>query len=344
MMEDVKNWLKDDKANNFWALISALISLLPYILVQKGMVHFPKGGLLYATIQVLFVLAGLLVITIRYRAYALKEIEDDRALRDYIEEECQIEQTVSFTSSGASDVIRTIVKQFFAIWIMVWSTWLLYYIADMYYWSSFINRNNSALVANLFGIKFFLDFLGSAFVFVLYLVMSEYTVDIEKRSGKRGISLFTNGIFLVVVFYIFLMLYIVYSSNPVQNKNYLLYNKVLLSAFGCISFVLVLGKFNSHYLNVPRPMMILLYIYAVSQAFSFLTGDIDTVEKDILFVPLNHMANMVISWTTILGKIVLLITLSWILNNKRLIFFIVKRSLSMTKIDDQLSEFNRYME
>ena len=140
------------------------------------------------------------------------------------------------------------------------------------------------------------------------------------------------------------MLYIVYSSNPVQNKNYLLYNKVLLSAFGCISFVLVLGKFNSHYLNVPRPMMMLLYIYAVSQAFSFLTGDIDTVEKDILFVPLNHMANMVISWTTIFGKIVLLITLSWILNNKRLIFFIVKRSLSMTKIDDQLSEFNRYME
>lgn len=344
MTEDIIAWLKNDKTNNFWAFISAFISFLPYLLSKLGTVTFSNEGQLYATAQVMFVVAGLFVVATRYRNYAFKEIENSRALRDYIEEECRIKQTADNTSLAAANVVRVTVRQFFYIWIMVWCAWLLYYIVDWYYWADFTDRQNYVLVANINGIKALLDFLGSAFMFSLYLVLNEYTVHIETRSKQRGINLLNNGIYILVLFFLCLLLYSTYASDPFNNHIYSLYIKVILSAFSCISFALLLGKFNSHYLNVPRIMMMSLYCYAVAQAFSFLIGDAKSSESHIIFERLNPMANTIIPCITIAGKIMLLITLSWILNDKRLIFFIVRRSLSMTKVNDQLSEFNRFME
>lgn len=344
MIERLIAWLKNDKTNNFWAIISAFITILPYALSKLETVNFPNNGLLHATAQVLFILAGLIVVATKYRSYAFKELENRRALRDYIEEECRIKQTADNTSHAAVSVVRITVRQFFYIWIMVWTVWLLYYMADWYYWSGWTNRKDAVLVTNMTGIKSLLDFLGSTLMFMLYLVLNEYTVHIENRSRKQGINLLYNGIYILALFLICLLLFSTYASCPTLNIVYSLYVKVILSTFSCISFALVLGKFNSHYLNVPRFMMLSLYFYAVAQAFSFLVGDPSSAEKVILFSCLNPYANEVIPWITICGKIMLLITLSCILDEKRLIFFIVRRSLSMTKVNDQLSEFNRYME
>lgn len=43
------------------------------------------------------------------------------------------------------------------------------------------------------------------------------------------------------------------------------------------------------------------------------------------------------------GKGVLLLTLSWVLDEKRLIFYIVHKSLSITQMKGQLKDFNRYL-
>lgn len=118
----------------------------------------------------------------------------------------------------------------------------------------------------------------------------------------------------------------------------------ILSAFGCISFVLVLGKLNSNFLSVPRVFMLILYVYAVAQAYSLFYQRIPQPKPDSEFQPIIEVMKYIYPWVIFLGKITLLITLSWILNKKRLIFYIVNKSLSMTLVKEQLKEFNRYME
>lgn len=344
MWEDVKSWLRDDYTNNFLAFVSLVLSLIPYIISVLWEIDFGEGGLMFSMAQVLFTLSALIVISYRYTSYTLKELSSENALKDYIECECQYRQTADNTSDQACRIVRRTLEQFFTAWKFIWLAWMMYYIVEVFYWTSLMDRNNCVHVAIVSGIMDLIDFLGSASMLVLYVVLNDYTVDRRVRARSFNSALFVSGIVSCVVFVFCLLFFTKYASNPHENLYYALYCRVVLSTFGCISFVLVLGKFNSHYLQIPRLMIMPLYVYAVVQAFSFLVGDLESTEKDILFRPLTEIANRIVPWVTIIGKIALLVALSWMLNNKRIIFFIVRRSLSMAEVKGQLAEFNRYME
>ena len=131
-------------------------------------------------------------------------------------------------------------------------------------------------------------------------------------------------------------------STSQEHIAYQQYINLLLSAFGAFSFVLVLGTLNSNYLNIPPVFIILLYIYAIAQAFSFLYTE-EKSTKYGLYNPLVDWINYILPWVITIGKIVLLMTLSWVLDKKRLIFYIVHRSLYITQMKGQLKEFNRYL-
>lgn len=344
MWEDVKSWLRDDYTNNLLALLSLFVALIPYLLSVLCKIDFGEGGLMFSVAQVLFTLSALIVISYRYSSYTLKELSSENALKDYIECECLFKQTTDNTSFQACRIVKTTLEQFFTMWKFIWMAWMMYYIVEVFYWTPLLDRSNYVHVAIVSGIMNLFDFWGSASMLALYVVLNDYTVDRRVRARSFNSAMFITGIVSCVVFVFCLLFFTKYVSDPQGNLNFALYCRVVLSTFGCISFVLVLGKFNSHYLQIPRLMIMPLYIYAVVQAFSFLVGDLESTEGGILFAPLTEIANRVVPWITIIGKIALLVALSWILNNKRIIFFIVRRSLSMTEVKEQLIEFNRYME
>lgn len=343
MWEDVKSWLRDDYTNNLLAFLSLVVALIPYFLSILWEIDFGEGGLMFSIAQVLFTMSGLIVISYRYTSYTLKELSSENALKDYIECECRFKQTADNTSDQACRIVKITLEQFFTMWKFIWLAWMMYYIVEVFYWTPLMDRRNCVHVAVVSGIMDLIDFLGSASMLALYVVLNDYTVDRRVRARSFNSAMFINGIVSGVVFVFCLLFFTKYSSNPHENLLYALYCRVILSAFGCISFALVLGKFNSHYLQIPRLMIMPLYIYAVVQAFSFIVGDLESTEGGILFKPLTEIANHVVPWVTIVGKIALLVALSWMLNNKRIVFFIVRRSLSMTEVKEQLSEFNRYM-
>lgn len=344
MWEDVKSWLRDDYTNNFLAFFSLVLSLIPYAMSVLWEIDFGDGGLMFSIAQVLFTLSALIVISYRYTSYTLKELSSENALKDYIECECRYRQTADNTSEQACRIVKRTLEQFFTMWKFIWLAWMMYYIVETFYWSPLMDRGNCYHVAVVSGIMELIDFLGSASMLALYVVLNDYTVDRRVRVRSFNSAIFITGIVSCIVCVFCLLFFSKYMSNPQENLFYALYCRIVLSSFGCISFALVLGKFNSHYLQIPRLMIMPLYIYAVVQAFSFLVGDLESAERDILFEPLTEIANRVVPWVTIIGKIALLVALSWMLNNKRIIFFIVRRSLSMTEVKEQLSEFNRYME
>lgn len=343
MFDEIKSWLKDDKTNNILALVSISLTIVPYrIPIFLGQNEY-SGEFRFAIAQVLFTFSALLVISLRYTSNTLKELRSVKALEEYIEDECQIKQTAYHTSRQASRVVVKTLEQFFFCWKCIWFLWMLYYITDAFFWSPLMNKDNKVFMSAINGLLMLFDFCGSAAMLFLYVVLNDYTVDSKQRSNSQISAIHTTAIGLVVFFLVCLIPYINYISDPQQNIKSALYCRILLSSFGCMSFVMLLGKFNSHYLGVPKVLMIILYFYAVVQAFSFLAGDASTSDKDTLFSLLNSIFNKVLPAITLVGKIILLVTLSWLINKKRIIFFIVKRSMSLQEVGHQLTEFNRFM-
>lgn len=346
MLDELKYWFKHDKFNISLTLLCALISILPSISSI-----LPSGGksddnffqrhidLLKEIGQFLIALIGFVLVSRRFMPMALGELSAKSSLQDYIDDVCAIKQTKGNDSHFAYKVVRGIVNQFYNMWMLVWAVWVVSYGIDIFNRLSICPENKTYVK----GIKYILDFAGSAAMFAIYVILNDITVEISKRSGNRYSHLPWYGISIVLLFMVVALLGIDCEvSSNIAPREYL---RLILSAFGCLSFVLVLGKLNSNFLNVPKLFMIFLYCYAVAQAYSFLAIDTTKTATDMTkaYPTFVNLFNASYYYVTSLGKVVLLITLSWMLSRKRLIFYLVNRSLSMTDVQSKLKEFNRYM-
>lgn len=333
-MEELKYWFRHDKFNISLTLLCALISLLPSLLPHINESEFPKKfdfSLLKACSQLLIAITGFIWLSMRFKPMALNELSARESLQDYIDDVCAIRQTKGNDSHFAYKVVKAVVKQFYNMWMVVWAVWVINY--SMNVLDLLIGCQGSNPYVQSIGYLF--DFIGSAAMFAIYVILSDVTVEISQRTGKRYSDLHWYVIAILLLFALLVLLYINYEVGcSSQAKSYI---ELILSSFGCFSFVMVLGKLNSNFLNVPKLFMIMLYCYAVAQAYSFLA--LDSLAKSSLtdFFKENYY------YFTSIGKVMLIITLSWILSRKRLIFYLINRSLSMTDVRSRLNEFNRYM-
>lgn len=105
MFEEITSWLKDDKTNNILAFVSILLAVLPYISSSFLTSEEYDEEFRFAIAQILFTFSALLVISLRYTSFALKEVRSVNALEEYIEDVCHIKQTADYTSQQASRVV-----------------------------------------------------------------------------------------------------------------------------------------------------------------------------------------------------------------------------------------------
>lgn len=333
-MEELKYWFKQDKFNILLTLLCALISLLPSVLPLINQNKFPENfdfSLLKACSQLLIAVTGFIWFSMRFKPVALNELAARDSLQDYIDDVCAIRQTKGNDSHFAYKVVKGVVNQFYKMWMVVWSVWVISYSIKVFSLLIGCQGDDSYIQT----IDYLLDFIGSAAMFAIYVILSDVTVEISKRIGKRYSNMHWYVITILLLFAVLVLLDINYmAAYCEQAKSYL---QLILSAFGCFSFVMVLGKLNSNFLNVPKLFMIMLYCYAVAQAYSFLS--LEQSENS----PLTDFFKEYYYYFTSIGKVMLIITLSWILSRKRLIFYLVNRSLSMTDVKSKLNEFNRYM-
>lgn len=361
MFKEIGSWFRKDWLNISLALLCAFIPILPDIFtgMQDEMCYIGnnstnsqnKNEYFFAISQFVISLLGLIIVSFRYKPTAILDISDASPLQDYIENVCHIKQTCDNNSSNAYNVVRSIVKQFYNAWIIIWAIWLLYFGIKIFYYSQIEQIEDCYFFkTNIFGLCALLDFFSSSALFSIYIILNHVTVDIVRRTEKHYSDVYWAFIVLaslLIIIFIFQFFQVskVYDCGIKDcgidcGKDYGIFIAVLLSSFGAISFVLVLGKLNSNYLNIPPIFMLLLYVYAVAQSYSFLYLECDKSGK---FVHLIRLIDKVLPWIMTIGKIILLITLSWILDKKRLIFYIVHRSLSITTINGELKTFNRYL-
>lgn len=342
MFEDLKIWFRNDKYGIMLSLLCAFISIIPGIIKIFASTFDSKffkanSDVWQPLCLLLITIIGLCVIVFIYKPEALNELSDKEALKDYIEEKCQIKQTVSNDSETAYKIVKATVRQFYAVWFTIWMLWTLFYGIALV--QSLCSEKN--LEASFMVIRYFLDFFSSMAVYTLYIILNDITVNISSRTDDRYSCLFKIIILGVIILSICVLFQILYLSSPVY-KEFDIYTRLILGFFGAWSFVMVLGKLNSKRLHIHRILISFLYIYAISQAYSIFLYPYDNRCGNFQY--LIDIAETILPWVTSLGKVVLLITLSWILYRNRLIFYIVHSSLMMTSGKTDIDEFNRYME
>lgn len=243
----------------------------------------------------------------------------------------------------AFKVVSAITRQFYIMWIVVWLLWLVYYVGMFAICvapqieTPYIGRHE--LTYSVFEQVF--DFLSTAAMFGIYLILNNVTTQFEKRSQKNY-GLWNSLLFLVLLFAIWLSLLLIESSFVVERFQY---STLFVSVFSTITFVLILGKLNSNYLQIPPLFLLVMYLYAIIQAYvPFKTPGHDVCHLNLKYIP--DVISYIFPYVTLIGKLFVMLTLCWIVDKKRLIFFIIHKSAALDetpvlldKLDNEPVEF-----
>ena len=238
------------------------------------------------------------------------------------------------------DIVSATVKQFYVSWIIVWVFWFIFYTGN-----SIIVRPDSR-IAVAFQLTF--DFLNSSAIYVIYLILTDVTVKIEERKTNGRVQLWLGSLLWIIIFAILLALLINMLSGDDGSRRMEYFNRLLVSAVSAFSFVLMLGKLNSNYLQIPRPFLLGMYIYAIFQAYIPFAVDTppdhfkNMTQGSLLegIVDLGKIINKIIPYVTLIGKVFVMLTLCWIADKKRLIFFIIHESVAMDEAPMLLDELD----
>lgn len=338
MREELYKWWRKDKLN---IILTVSVGLLPIIMewgikflnspIRQGFFHILWS--LYTGIkidssanyfiQTVFIIVTLYVLISNRRKAFADLSESECQIKQYIARNCNI-KIYKDTLDQCYAIVKGTVRQFYFVWLIVWFIWLIYYLGNL------------LLVKLCEPIQIYsqtFDFLNSSAMFVIYLILTNVTVNLKKR--LKNDNSFWYGFFVwVAVLTIWIISICIAETGCIEAKEAYHFASILLSLFSSMSFVLVLGKINSNYLQIPRIFLFGLYTYAIIQAY------VPFVEYE-KYPEIMKFLSSTIAYVTIIGKICLMLTLCWIVNQKRLIFFVIHKSVSIDEAPKWLNDLNK---
>lgn len=373
MFKDFKTWLKREKYQISLTVLAAIIPVVFSVILnnnpksadettyppicnaskQERVVFFIKQHTLSPTenyaIQVLFVFSSLFILIYNKRK-TYKDLEDGHSIKTYLIRKCHIKITDNNTVDRKFETIKDVTEQFFRVWIFVWMLWLALYLG-LFVFSIVETDYSSKLNAIQFIYKQIFDFLTSSTVFIIYLVLTNVTVNLKRRK-RYDESIWWGAIGWIFCFVIFIVC-LCLESVVLTCKETRIFTSLFLSVLSAFSFLLVLGKMNSLYLQIPQIFLVFLYIYGLNQCyvplndfflffndiFSTNCGCLKLFETEINNV--FEYLNFIIPYITLIGKVVLMLTLCWIVDNKRFIYYIIHQTVLLEQTPTLLRELNR---
>lgn len=338
MHEELSKWWKKDRFN---IILTVGVGLLPFIIelgaaiLNVSVDNFKVSDTYFKItikspanylVQTIFIAVTLYVL-ISNRQKAYKDLSESKCqIKQYIARNGNIKIYGNDTLDQCYRVVNGTVKQFYIAWLIVWFLWLVYYLGN-FLLKAYCSPMNAPIFSQTF------DFLNSSAIFVIYLILTNVTVDMKKRL-KNDNSFWYGLLAWVCVFTVWLALVCTAQTGHIDQEQIYHLASILLSIFSAISFVLVLGKINSNYLQIPRLFLFGLYTYSIIQAY------IPFIEYE-KFTCVRSFLDPAIAYITIVGKVFLMLTLCWIVNQKRLIFFVIHKSISIDEAPKWLNDLNK---
>lgn len=331
------DWLKNEGwsigAIIFTAILPPIISAIIEHFLSTGSKcgcsphssrHFHSLVEFESLFQAIFIIVALAVLISNMRKTS-KMLKDNRKLfANYIEHNTNRRIRRCDEKDFSVTVVTDIAKQFYVTWIIVWILWLIYYLGA-YFLEIFMADHNVVLTY-----KQVFDFFNSIAMFSIYLILSCMTTKREERADDSN-ALWYGVMFLVLLTTVWLTL--ICSEDGERSKAYQ-YCQLLTSVFSTISFVLVLGKLNSNYLQIPSFFLLAMYIYAIVQAYIPFAGCGGRVSV------IGQAIQAIQPYATLFGKLFVMLTLCWIVDKKRLVFFIIHESTALEETPALLDELD----
>lgn len=287
-------------------------------------------------LQSIFILITLYVL-IKVRKFVVNDLEGaEEQVKQYIKKNCGLKIfDHNSTINSAYRTVQGTVSQFFRAWLAVWLMWLIYYGGGLF----FSSLETSSKCVGYFWLtttfQHIFDFLNSTALFAIYIILTSVTVNRKERTDNDN-SILESVLVWVVLFIVFMAGIIIenFDHNHLMAEIMPFY----VSAISTVTFVLVLGKMNSTYLKLPPFFMFVLYIYAIIQLYIPFNNEKFRLTGNLWFQP---FIIFVLPYITLLGKIVLMLSICWIAVQRRFLFFVIHRSTTIDRTDELLSELNK---
>lgn len=368
-------WLKDERVSIIGTILCPMLSVVIPLVSPLLEIHLGNKGVitvLYFS-QFAFLIVSLYFI-MSNRTVILRQLKDkEQMLIRYFQKECHIRNEEESPLAEHFTVVSDTVQQFYKCWIAIWVLWILYYGVES------MNRmlpETSSFTSILlhYAFKCVIDFTTSILLFILYLVLNNVTVYRQKREEANPNELRYGGLFLILCVCIIgaLFIYSLSVEEQMTAFGYMTLVNLALGAFATFAFVILLGKLNSFYLQIPILLNLMVYFYAISQMLSPLmmlaegagyiaknNNAIDTYIGQLLTIVgynlengqtvIDHIktitenVNIAFLLGSLFGKLCLTMVLYWIVYKFRFIYFVITKSLSLTETPEKIKVFWRYI-
>lgn len=380
-----KQWWQDEK----WALV--LTVLCPIVATSFTVLGYFKDfklpfrnwglaeftNLLYA-FQTLFMGIVFFYLWGHKDKIIRRLMQKEGLMENYFKRECHLNDEEDFPIKERFATIKHSVERFYQGWMALWLVWLFYNGVMLVMGMTGGKIGSASYAYNMFVFRCIMEMVGSIILFYIYLVLNNVTISKEYRQDYNSADFRLGAIFLSLCIITILALFIRAASIPLMREAFapMLLVSLALGLFSTFTFVLVLGKMNSYYLQIPILLSVFVYIFAISQVFAPLeliasgwesikdgvvvaTLPYEVVDKDtnyrIFDVEVSspvlkdaacyHLErlNFYFLLFSMFGKLALALVLYWTVYKFRFIYFVITKNLALTETPERMKVFWKYI-
>lgn len=380
-----KQWWQDET----WALV--LTVLCPIIATSFTVLGYfkdfkllsPNWGLeeftslLYA-FQTLFMGIVFFYIWGHKDKIVRRLLQKEYLIETYFKRECHITDEEDFPIEERFAAIRHSVARFYQGWMALWLVWLFYNGVMLVMGVTGGKIGSASYAYNMFVFRCIMEMVGSIILFYIYLVLNNVTISKEYRQDYSSTDFRLGAIFLSLCIIAILALFIRAASIPTMNEAFapMLQVSLALGLFSTFTFVLVLGKLNSYYLQIPILLSIFVYIFAIAQVFApleLIASGWDCIKDGVAVTTIPYEVvgpdrsyrifdvqvsspvlddktclyleklNFYFLFFSMFGKLALALVLYWTVYKFRFIYFVITKNLALTETPERMKVFWKYI-
>lgn len=380
-----KLWWQDEK----WTLVLTVLcpiiatsfTVLAYFKDFK--LPFPKWGLAEFT-NLLYAFQTLFMGIVFFYLWGHKDkiikrlLHKENLIMLYFKRECHINDDEDFPIEERFAAIKHSVARFYQGWMALWLTWLFYDGVMLVLGMTGDKIGSATYTYNIFVFRCVMEIVSSAILFYIYLVLNNVTISKEYREDYSSADFRLGAIFLSLCIIAILALFIRAASIPAMQEAFapMLLVSLALGLFSTFTFVLVLGKLNSYYLQIPIFLNILVYMFAIAQVFApleLVASGWESIKDGVVVTTLPceligsdrnyRIFDVVVSSPVLknaicyhleklnfyfllfsmLGKLALALVLYWTVYKFRFIYFVITKNLALTETSERMKVFLKYV-
>lgn len=380
-----KQWWQDET----WALV--LTVLCPIIATSFTVLGYfkdfkllsPNWGLeeftnlLYA-FQTLFMGIVFFYIWGHKDKIVRRLLQKEDLIETYFKREYHVTDEEDFPIEERFAAIRHSVARFYQGWMALWLVWLFYNGVMLLVGITGGRVSSASYTYNMFVFRCIMEMVGCIILFYIYLVLNNVTIFKEYRQDYSSADFRLGAIFLSSCIITILALFIRAASIPTVQDAFvpMLLVSLALGLFSTFTFVLVLGKLNSYYLQIPILLSIFVYIFAIAQMFApleLIASGWDCIKDGVAVTTIPYEVvgpdrsyrifdvqvsspvlddktclyleklNFYFLFFSMVGKLALALVLYWTVYKFRFIYFVITKNLALTETSERMKVFWKYI-